>query len=104
MKKFLIGIVFGIALFLTQKTNITYAANLSDNFTQILIDNDQNNLLNNSEIAHISVKFNDQKNKLLLSFFPVPAAKHYPTIPVYSCIFQQISFHIQFLKIASKHQ
>ena len=63
MKKFLIGIVFGIALFLTQKTNITYAANLSDNFTQILIDNDQNNLLNNSEIAHISVKFNDQKNK-----------------------------------------
>ena len=48
--------------------------------------------------------YNDQKNKLLLSFFPVPVAKHYPTIPVFPCIFQQISFHIQFLKIASKHQ
>ena len=55
MKKFLIGIVFGIALFLTQKTNITYAANLSDNFTQILIDNDQNNLLNNINLQKIAL-------------------------------------------------
>lgn len=63
MKKFLISIAFLITLFFTQNSKIVYAADLSDNFSAISVDNGRNNIFNNGDFAHITAKFNDRKNK-----------------------------------------
>lgn len=63
MKKFLISIAFLITLFFTQNTKIAYAADLSDNFSTISVDDGRNNIFDNGDFAHVTAKFNDRKNK-----------------------------------------
>lgn len=63
MKKFLISIIFFITLFFTQSIKSVYASDLSNNFTVIQVDDGRTNIFNNGDFIHITVKFNDQKNK-----------------------------------------
>ena len=63
MKKFLVGIIFFITLFFTQSIKSVYASDLSNNFTVIQVDDGRTNIFNNGDFIHITVKFNDQKNK-----------------------------------------